>query len=55
MTKSNSLDRHAAIAESIRPLALLLFFAGLAVMLTDRRARARWPFRQQAPDPAPPG
>jgi uncharacterized membrane protein len=46
--KSAALDRHVEIAESIRPLALLLFLAALAVMLIDRRARAAWPFRDRA-------
>ena len=52
VAKSAALDHHIAIAESIRPLALLLFLVGLAVMLIDRRARAAWPFRhQQAQSP----
>jgi len=42
---SATLHHHVAIAESIRPLALLLFLAGLAVMLLDRRAKGAWPFR----------
>jgi hypothetical protein len=44
--KSAALDHHIAIAESIRPLALLLFLVGLVVMLIDRRARSAWPFRR---------
>jgi hypothetical protein len=46
--KSNALDRHIAIAESIRPLALLLFLVALGVMLIDRRARADWPFPRRS-------
>jgi len=42
---SSALRQHVAIAESIRPLALLLFLAALAVMLVDRRAKGAWPFR----------
>ena len=45
--KSTALDHHIAIAESIRPLALLLFLVALAVMLIDRRALGRWPFHDQ--------
>jgi uncharacterized membrane protein len=52
--KSSALDRHIAIAESIRPLALLLFLVALAVMLVDRRTKAAWPFRSNAPAAAPP-
>jgi uncharacterized membrane protein len=43
--KSNALDQHIAIAESIRPLALLLLLVALGVMLVDRRTRGAWPFR----------
>jgi uncharacterized membrane protein len=46
--RSSALDRHIDIAESIRPLALLLFLVALGVMLLDRRARSAWPFRQRA-------
>ena len=46
--KSSALDRHVAIAESIRPLALLLFLVALGVMLIDRRKRGAWPFRSGA-------
>jgi len=46
--KSSALDRHVAIAESIRPLALLLFLVALGVMLVDRRKRGSWPFRAGA-------
>jgi len=42
---SAALDRHIAIAESIRPLALVLFLVALVVMLLDRRSRGAWPFR----------
>ncbi len=42
--RSSALDRHIAIAESIRPLALLLFLVALGIMLLDRRARSAWPF-----------
>ena len=38
------LRRHVHIAESIRPLILLLFLVALGVMLVDRRARGAWPF-----------
>ena len=38
------LRRHVHIAESIRPLILLLFLVALTVMLVDRRARGAWPF-----------
>jgi len=52
--KSSALDRHVAIAESIRPLALLLFLVALGVMLVDRRTRGAWPFRTGArPDALP--
>jgi len=51
--KSRALDDHIAIAESIRPLALLLFLVALAVMLVDRRALARWPFRDRPPRSLP--
>jgi len=46
--KSSALDRHVAIAESIRPLALLLFLVALGVMLVDRRKRGSWLFRAGA-------
>ena len=42
--QSAELTRHAHIAESIRPLILLLFLVALAVMLLDRRTRGAWPF-----------
>ncbi len=52
--KSSALDRHIAIAESIRPLALLLFLVALGVMLVDRRTRRAWPFRTgERSDPLP--
>jgi len=52
--KSSALDRHIAIAESIRPLALVLFLVALGVMLVDRRTRGAWPFRAEArPDVLP--
>ena len=51
--KSSALDRHIAIAESIRPLALLLFLVALGVMLVDRRTRGAWPFRSGARPDAP--
>ncbi|MEY2461104.1 MAG: hypothetical protein QOG30_2934 [Acidimicrobiaceae bacterium] len=54
VTKSSALDQHVAIAESIRPLALLLFVVALGVMLLDRRARSQWPFRQSDQKTAPP-
>jgi uncharacterized membrane protein len=46
--KSSALDRHIAIAESIRPLALLLFLVALGVMILDRRELGVWPFRSDA-------
>ena len=46
---SDALRHHIAIAESIRPLALLLFLVALAVMLVDRRGRQAWPFQSGAP------
>lgn len=52
--KSSALDRHIAIAESIRPLALLLFLVALGVMVVDRRTRRAWPFRAGARPDAPP-
>ena len=52
VTKSSALDRHVAIAESIRPLALLLFLVASGVMLVDRRSRAEWPFRHRSPTTA---
>jgi uncharacterized membrane protein len=48
---SDALRHHVAIAESIRPLALVLFLALLAVVLIDRRANAVWPFHSTAPRP----
>ena len=36
--QSAALRRHVHIAESIRPLVLLLFLVALAVMLLDRRS-----------------
>ena len=42
--KSASLSRHVHIAESIRPLILVLFLLALGIMLVDRRARGVWPF-----------
>jgi len=52
--KSSALDQHIAIAESIRPLALILFLVALAVMLVDRRTRGAWPFRSdERPDGLP--
>jgi len=42
--RSATLDNHVQIAESIRPLILLLFLVALAVMLVDRRTRGAWPF-----------
>lgn len=45
---SSALRHHVAIAESIRPLALLLFLAALAVMLIDRRDKGAWPFRSKS-------
>lgn len=53
VSKSAALDHHVAIAESIRPLALLLFLVGLIVMLTDRRARSAWPFRGRSAGSVP--
>jgi uncharacterized membrane protein len=47
--RSAALDRHVHIAESIRPLILLLFLVALAVMLADRRARGSWPFAGREP------
>jgi uncharacterized membrane protein len=38
---SAALHHHTAIAESIRPLMLLLFLAGLALMLAHRRRAGR--------------
>jgi hypothetical protein len=46
--RSRALDDHIAIAESIRPLALVLFLVALGVMLLDRRALGAWPFRSGA-------
>jgi hypothetical protein len=42
--QSAELRRHTHIADSIRPLILLLFLIALAIMLFDRRARGVWPF-----------
>jgi uncharacterized membrane protein len=42
--QSAELRRHTHIAESIRPLILLLFLIALGIMLFDRRARGAWPF-----------
>jgi uncharacterized membrane protein len=42
--RSAELQRHVHIAESIRPLILLLFLIALGIMLFDRRARGAWPF-----------
>jgi len=42
--QSAELRYHVHIAESIRPLILLLFLVALAVMLVDRWARSAWPF-----------
>ena len=47
--QSAALRRHVHIAESIRPLVLLLFLVALAVMLIDRRAVGKWPFTGRAP------
>lgn len=47
--QSAELRRHVHIAESIRPLILLLFLVTLAVMLIDRRTRAAWPFSGREP------
>lgn len=51
VARSSALDRHIAIGESIRPLALALFLVALAVMLLDRRALGRWPFAGRANGP----
>jgi uncharacterized membrane protein len=51
--RTAALDRHVHIAESIRPLILLLFLVALAVMLIDRRARGSWPFAGREPSPGP--
>jgi len=51
--RSVALDRHVHIAESIRPLILLLFLVALAVMLVDRRARGSWPFNGRVPSRTP--
>jgi uncharacterized membrane protein len=57
LPQSAELRRHAHIAESIRPLILLLFLVALAVMLVDRRGRSAWPFSRGASasesEPAP--
>lgn len=47
--RSVALDRHVHIAESIRPIILLLFLVALAVMLVDRRTRSAWPFAEREP------
>jgi uncharacterized membrane protein len=47
--QSAELHRHTHIAESIRPLILLLFLVALAVMLLDRRTRGAWPFSGREP------
>jgi uncharacterized membrane protein len=47
--QSAELRRHTHIAESIRPLILLLFLVALAVMLLDRRTRGAWPFSGREP------
>jgi uncharacterized membrane protein len=47
--RSAELDRHVHIAESLRPLILLLFLVTLAVMLIDRRTRGAWPFAGREP------
>jgi len=44
VANSASLRHHIRIAESIRPLALLLFVVALVVMLADRRGRGAWPY-----------
>jgi hypothetical protein len=46
--QSADLRRHTQIAESIRPLILLLFLVATGIMLLDRRARGEWPFRTAA-------
>ncbi len=51
--RSSALDRHVSIADSIRPLALLLFLVALAVMLLDRRARGAWPLPRRSPAALP--
>jgi hypothetical protein len=51
--QSTELRRHVHIAESIRPLILLLFLVALGVMLLDRRARGAWPFAGQDARPVP--
>ena len=43
--QSAALRRHVQIAESIRPLILVVFLIAAAVMLTDRFAKGAWPFR----------
>ena len=45
---SAALRDHVAIAESIRPLALVLFLAILAMIVLDRRKTGAWPFRSPA-------
>jgi hypothetical protein len=42
--QSAELRSHTHIAESIRPLILLLFLVAAGIMLLDRRARGSWPF-----------
>ena len=51
--RSAALTRHTHIAESLRPLILLLFLVALGVMFLDRRARGSWPF--SGPGSAPIG
>ena len=46
--RSAALRRHTQIAESIRPLILLLFLIALGIMLFDRRAHGAWPFTHAA-------
>lgn len=53
VTRTAALREHISIAESIRPLALVLFLFALAVMLLDRRHLARWPFRSERSAEAP--
>jgi len=49
--RSAALTRHTHIAESLRPLILLLFLVALAVMLLDRRTKGSWPFSGAAASP----
>jgi hypothetical protein len=48
---SPALDHHIQLAESIRPLALVLFLVALGVMLIDRRALGKWPYHETAARP----